>query len=171
MEAKEEKASSYRYNMCKVNVGKLTFFFIKLILVLKRVIGFKKCIYLHSGIISSWKNMSNEMRHGTACDRTHLCYIVKHSKIILLVIWISLNHIKKFHWSKGLFSLMLHISFIPSVLLCSLPPASHPLQPDERALGPGQHDRCPGFVPSYPDDSAFHFLFLLIPCWLWTVSL
>lgn len=41
--------------------------------------------------------MSDEMQQGTACDRTHLWYIVKHSKIILLVIWISLNHIKKFH--------------------------------------------------------------------------
>lgn len=62
------------------------------------------------------------MQQGTACDRAHLCYIVKRSKIILLIIWISLNHIKHFHWSKGLFSLMLHISLIPSVLLCSFQP-------------------------------------------------
>lgn len=65
-----------------------------------------------------------------------------------------------------------HISVWRPVSRCaSFYSASQPLQPGERALGPGQPDGRPGFVPPHPDLGAFHFVFLLFPGRLRAVSL
>lgn len=41
-----------------------------------------------------------------------------------------------------------------------------PAQSGERAVGPGQCDRCSGLVPPHPGDGRFLLHFLLILCWL-----